>query len=80
VPTGHGPSIAYPWRGVVTADGWKYAALEGQPMMLHDLNEDPCEQVNLAWHSHARNRARELNELTRQWIERTGDTFTLPAI
>ena len=78
VPTGHGPSMDLPWRGVTTADGWKYVALQGQPMMMFDLNEDPYEQVNLAWHAHASKRRRALNDLTRQWIERTGDQFDLP--
>ncbi len=80
VPTGHGQSIDLPWRGVVTDDGWKYVALEGQPMMMFDLNTDPYEQINLAWHAHARDKRRELNERTRAWIEKTGDTFALPEL
>jgi len=79
VPTGHDPSIDLPWRGVVTHDGWKYVALERQPMMMFDLNSDPYEQINLAHHAHASKRRRELNELTRMWIERTGDRFAQPA-
>lgn len=78
VPTGHGPSIDEPWRGVVTSDGFKYVALEGQAMLMYDLKEDPYEQVNLAWHSHARAKRRELNETLADWIERTGDSFRLP--
>lgn len=48
VPTGHGDSPDRAWRAVVTRDGWKYAVLEGQPWLLHDHNDDPYEQANLA--------------------------------
>ncbi len=78
IPTGHGPSIDLPWRGVVTRDGWKYVALEGQPFMMFNLKEDPYEQVNLAHHAHARHHRARLNALTAQWIEKTGDSFELP--
>ena len=80
IPTGHAPSIDRPWRGLLTRDGWKYVALSGQPMMLFNLNEDPYEQVNLAWHAHAEHRRRELNDRLRQWIDRTGDRFVLPEL
>ena len=79
IPTGHGPSIDFPWRGVVTRDGWKYVALEGQPLYMFNLKNDPYEQVNLAHHAHARNKRKELNALTQEWIDRTNDTFTLPS-
>ena len=29
---------------MVTRDSWKYVVLEGQPWMLHNLNEDPYEE------------------------------------
>ncbi len=79
VPTGHGPSVDLPWRGVVTADGWKYAAFEHQPYLMFNLNDDPYEQLNLAHHAHARAHRKRLNDLTADWIERTGDTFALPS-
>ena len=78
IPTQHAPSVDLPWRGIVTRDGWKYVALEGQPYLLFNLNEDPYELANLAHHAHARVKRRELNERLRAWIERTGDTFRLP--
>ncbi|MFW5750791.1 MAG: sulfatase [Planctomycetota bacterium] len=78
VPTGHGSSMDVPWRGIVTADNWKYVALPGQAMMLFDLDADPYEQCNLAWHGHARERRVELNDRLRSWVERTGDEFPLP--
>jgi len=33
----------------VTRGGWKYAALQGLPMMLFHLNEDPYELANRAY-------------------------------
>lgn len=78
VPTQHDPSVDLPWRGIVTSDGWKYVALEGQPWLLFDLNRDPYELMNLAQHAYARRRRLELNERLRGWIERTGDHFRLP--
>jgi len=80
VPTGHSPSIDLPWRGVATRDGWKYVALEGQPLYLFNLNEDPYEQVNMAHHAYAKEHRARLNALTQQWIDKTGDTFTLPTL
>jgi len=78
VPTGHGPSIDLPWRGVTTRDGWKYVAYPGTPAFLFNLNHDPHEQVNLAHHAHSKGKRKELNDLTRRWIERTDDRFELP--
>jgi arylsulfatase A-like enzyme len=78
IPTYHGYSIDRPWRGVVTRDGWKYTVLEGQPWMLHNLDEDPYEQANLAHNSvYHRQRKRLQDELAR-WIDSTGDQFALP--
>jgi arylsulfatase A-like enzyme len=78
VPTQHGPSIDLPWRGIVTRDGWKYVALEGQPLYLYDLNEDPYELHNMAHHAHARDKRHEMNERLSTWIDKTDDSFTLP--
>ena len=80
VPTGHPHSTDRPWRGVVTRDGWKYVALEGQPWMLFNLNEDPYELAN-----HALNRAyakerQQLQDRLSAWIVETGDSFELPDI
>jgi arylsulfatase A-like enzyme len=78
VPTLHLDSVDRPWRGVVTRDGWKYVALEGQPWLLFNLNEDPYEQANLALdRRYARERTR-LQERLAQWISDTGDAFPLP--
>jgi len=78
VPTCHWSSMDQPWRGIVTTDGWKYVAVEGQALMLFDLNRDPYELVNLAHESSGRERRRELNAILARWIARTGDSFNLP--
>ena len=80
VPTGHADSIDRPWRGVVTMDGWKYVALEGQPWMLFNLNEDPYELANLAFNTrYAVERGRLQGRLA-AWIAETGDEFALPRL
>ena len=40
-PTGYGTQ--FPWRGIVTRDGWKYVCLAGTPYLMFNLNEDPLE-------------------------------------
>jgi len=76
-PTGHPNSTSQPWRGVVTADGWKFASLENQPWLLFNLNEDPYEQCNLALNSFYKAERAKLTERLRDWIARTGDSFPL---
>ena len=80
VATRHGDSVDRPWRGVVTRDGWKYVVLEGQPFQLFNLNDDPCEQVNLAFNTRFAAERRRLQERLRAWIHDTSDQFTLPEI
>ena len=80
VPTGHGDSIDRPWRGVSTRDNWKYVALEGQPWMLYNLNDDPYEQANLAFNTRYRSERHRLHERLAQWIDDTGDVFQLPQL
>ena len=80
IPTGHGDSIDRPWRAVVTNDGWKYAAVEGQPWLLFNLNEDPYEQCNLAFNSIYKHERRRLQDRLAQWIADTGDEFKLPEL
>lgn len=78
-PTYHGDSTDRAWRGVVTRDGWKYTCFEGQPWMLFNLNNDPYELVNLAHNSRYWKKRDELQDKLAGWIERTGDSFDLPA-
>ncbi len=80
IPTRHSFSIDRPWRGVITKDGWKYVALEGQPLMLFNLNDDPYEQVNLAYITNFSIERRRLQHRLAQWIADTGDSFTLPEL
>jgi arylsulfatase A-like enzyme len=80
ISTGHGDSIDRPWRGVVTDDGWKYVALEGQPWMLFNLNEDPYELANHAHNSKYRVDRKRLQDRLGQWIADTGDSFELPEV
>jgi arylsulfatase A-like enzyme len=78
VPVDYHDVVDIPWRGIVTRDGWKYVAAEGQPVALYHLAEDPLEQNNLALHVQARAKRAELNRRLQEWIVRTGDHFTLP--
>ncbi|HME55341.1 MAG TPA: sulfatase [Candidatus Lokiarchaeia archaeon] len=78
IPTGHYDCIDKPWRGIVTADGWKYACFENADWLMFDLNEDPLEQVNLAHYSRYRTKKSELRTLLKQWVETTQDTFQVP--
>jgi arylsulfatase A-like enzyme len=65
---------------VATRDGWKYVVLEGQPWMLHNLNEDPYELMNLAFNSRYRTERGRLHERLAQWVDETGDVFALPEL
>ena len=78
IPTGHGDSVDRPWRGVVTRDGWKYIALQEQPWLMFNLNEDPYEQANLAMNSRYATERQRLNRRLAAWINDTGDEFRLP--
>ena len=80
IPTGHGDSVDRPWRGVVTLDGWKYVALEGQPWLMFNLNEDPYELANLAHNTRYHVERKRLHDRLAQWIDGTGDTFALPKL
>jgi hypothetical protein len=48
--------------------------------MMHNLNEDPFEQVNLAMKQKYRHERRRLQERLAQWIHETGDSFELPEL
>jgi arylsulfatase A-like enzyme len=77
IPTLHSDSIDRPWRGIVTNDRWKYVALEGQPWLMHNLNDDPYEQVNLAYNTKYLKIRKRLQAQLTDWLERTGDEFKL---
>ena len=68
------------WRGVRTRDRWKYICLEGQPIMLFNLNEDPYEMNNLAFLDTFNDKRAELQAVLADWLKRTGDEFELPQL
>jgi arylsulfatase A-like enzyme len=68
------------WRGIVTQDGWKYACMPGQPWVMYNLNDDPYETMNVAFLSTCYPKRRELHARLQQWIDETGDDFTLPEL
>lgn len=76
----HAHGVDRTWRGIVTTDGWKYVCLEHQPLIMHNLNEDPYETVNLAFHSHHRAQRVRLQDRLAAWIRDTGDQFALPEL
>jgi arylsulfatase A-like enzyme len=78
IPTIHPHSVDRPWRGVVTADGWKYACFERMPWLMFDLNDDPYELANLCHNSAYREQQRRLERELRGWVEKTGDDFAVP--
>jgi arylsulfatase A-like enzyme len=78
IPTGHADSINRTYRGVVTADGWKYVAFEGTSYLMYNLNEDPYEQVNLANNNRFRTERKRLIDRVRQWSADVDDPFLLP--
>jgi len=80
VPTGHGDSVDRAWRAVVTRDGWKYVALENQPWLMFNLNEDPYELANLAHNTRYRVERKRLQDRLAVWIGETGDSFRLPVL
>ncbi|MFH5183689.1 sulfatase [Paenibacillus sp. TAB 01] len=79
-PTRHGHSVDRAWRGLVTTDGWKYVCLENTPWLMFNLNEDPYEQVNLAFNTLYATDRKRLNNRLRMWVEDTGDQFELPVL
>ncbi|MFP4433808.1 MAG: sulfatase [Phycisphaerae bacterium] len=80
VPKYHSMMLDRTWRGIVTADGWKYVAVPHQPFMLHNLNDDPFEQVNLAMKHKYRDIRKRLQDRLAGWIHDTGDEFALPEL
>ena len=72
------PGVGRPWRGVVTRDGWKYAATDAAPWLLFNTHEDPFEKTNLVFDPQFKDKRAELHALLRRWIEHTDDPFELP--
>jgi len=47
---------------------------------MHNLNDDPYELHNLAFQRAYFEQRCRLHKLLRQWLEQTGDQFTLPEL
>ena len=69
-----------PWRGIRTRDGWKYVILEGQPIMLFDLNEDPYEMTNLIYLDTYNEKREEMHHRLAEWLNKTEDPFPMPEL
>ena len=72
------PGVGRPWRGVVTCDGWKYAATDAAPWLMFNMREDPFEETNLVFNPQFKDKRAELHALLGRWIEYTNDSFELP--
>lgn len=66
-----------PWRGLITVDGWKYVVVEGQPIMLFDLNEDPYEMHNMVYLAKYSERRAELAQKLQSMLDAVGDDFVV---
>lgn len=73
-------SVNRPWRGLVTRDGWKYAAQPGQDWLLFHTAEDRYEMANYVFDNAFKQKHRELRERLARWIKETGDDFELPPV
>jgi arylsulfatase A-like enzyme len=62
------------WRGVVTRTHTYAASPEG-PWVLYDDRADPFQMENLVESPDAQHLVAELDALTREWLDRTGDDF-----
>jgi arylsulfatase A-like enzyme len=69
-----------PWRGIRTKDGWIYVILEGQPIMLFNLNEDPYEMTNLVYLDIYNEKREELHIRLAEWLKKTEDHFLMPEL
>ena len=74
------PRSLPPWRGIITRDGWKYAAFNGAPWLMYNLNDDPYETMNVVHLSHYFEERRRLHRRLRQWIDDVDDGFDLPTL
>ncbi len=66
-----------PWRGIVTADGWKYVVVENQPIMLFNLNEDPYELNNMVYLAKVKKRRAALAKKLQSMLDAVGDDFVV---
>lgn len=62
------------WRGVRT-ERYTYARHQERPWLLYDNQSDPYQQENLAGQDAHRELEAELEAMTAQWFEETGDSW-----
>ncbi len=66
-----------PWRGVVTADGWKYVVVENQPIMLFNLKEDPYELNNMVYLAPYKKKRAALAAKLQKMLDAVDDDFVV---
>jgi arylsulfatase A-like enzyme len=74
------PGLGGPWRGIVTADGWKYAVTSAAPWLMFNTREDPFEQTNLVFDPQFTARREQLHTELARWIQQVDDPFELPKL
>jgi arylsulfatase A-like enzyme len=79
IPVPYADCINSPYRGLVTKEGWKYVCFENQSWLMFNLNEDPYEQVNVAFNAEYQKERKLLIARLKQWIADTGDKFGIPS-
>lgn len=72
--------VAGPWRGIVSAEGWKLNLSPVDQCELYDLNTDPHEQRNLFGDPAQTDRIKTLADRIRKWQEQTEDSVSLPTV
>jgi hypothetical protein len=75
-----GPGMIPEWRGIVTRNGRKFVCAPHAVLSCFNLNDDPYAEIDLAHRWEACHEHHRLQELLADWIERTGDSFALPAL
>jgi len=63
------------YRGIVTADGWKYAATAQGAWLMFHLDDDPYEMANLAQHPRYFTQRGHLHARLRELLAAVGDEF-----
>lgn len=58
----------------------KCIVLEGQPIMLFNLREDPFELTNLVYLDQYNDQRERLQSILNKWINKTGDNFLMPGL
>jgi arylsulfatase A-like enzyme len=76
----HPHSVNRAWRGVVTADNWKYVCTPNNDWLLHDLSRDPYELANLCYDVTFQEQKEQLHGELQRFLRETGDEFELPSI